>query len=732
MIQKISSGKSFYGLIEYNESKVRVGEAELLELHYIPEGSTLQETLEFVSGQNLACKKNTFHVSLSFPPDEHPTDETMLDIAHDFMEGMGYGEQPYGIYRHHDTDNDHIHIVSTRIDWQGKRIDDSYEKIKSNRLAAEIENKYGLKQINHGEKNKIKPSAVFEKTEIDTKIDKDNPKKHITNVIGTLLAENNITDMQNYSKLLSKYNVGIRQTELEGINYFLIDDEGNQTTPNIPASNISFKPTYKRLQQIFKTGTNKKTSIQKQLRPKFRWINDYEALSKESFEKFLIKNNLQIDYISNTGGVYGINFYDTKNKIFIKGSEIGCSWNMLKNKLNDTISFKVGEEKSYIERLYNKLQRNSNYYNESLFIENNDIEQLLINEINKSNNEQLIKKLKPFIKDIATQKNQELENIKTKEKERYNKRAEMVRSYMSLTTDIGATIIAYSFGYQIKENQLINEKENISIPVDIHNFKVPYKKLIEIPKDVKKAVKDIINALDQEKKELIPECLAFAPIDNFGAAVIHKTMLNADLLSLIAKQNYMQNNYDRLINKTESKQELIGELLYRGIKLNKIDNKNVELEFNNQTIIVEDKELVDTLKNLNIAKLNSYTNTDMKKLSEINRKEVMGEKSELQSTPISDNFENWIKDNFESFKTIKIKDTGSEITIIKEPKPNDSDYKHYNTVDIILGSLSHMRGSIFQSLLTMSGNQSKGTINTDLTEEELKELIKQLRGKLIK
>ncbi len=732
MIQKISSGKSFYGLIEYNESKVRVGEAELLELHYIPEGSTLQETLEFVAGQNPACKKNTFHVSLSFPPDEHPSDEIMLDIAHDFMEGMGYGEQPYGIYRHHDTDNDHIHIVSTRIDWQGKRIDDAYEKIKSNRLAAELEKKYGLKQVNHGEKNKIQPTVIYEKTKIDTTIDKDNPKKHITNVIGTILAENNVTDMQNYTRLLSKYNVGIRQTELEGINYFLIDDKGNQTTPNIPASNISFKPTYKRLQQIFKKGTDKKIEIQKRLRPKFRWINDYEALSKESFEKFLIKNNLQIDYVSNAGGIYGVNFYDTKNKIFIKGSEIGCSWNMFKNKLNDTISFKIGEERNCVERIYNKLQRNSNFYNESSFIENKDIEQLLTDEINKSNNEQLIKKLEPFIKDIATQKEQKLDSIKTKEKERYNKKAEMVRSYMSLTTDIGATIIAYSFGYQIKENQLINEKENISIPVDIHNFKIPYKKLIEIPKDVKKAVKDIINALDQEKKELIPECLAFAPTDNFGAAIIHKTMLNADLLSLIAKQNYMQNNYGRLTKKTESKQELIGELLYRGIRLNKINNNNVELEFDNQTIIVEDKELADTLTNLNTAKLNSYANIDMKKLSEINRKEVIGEKSELQPTPISDNYENWIKDNFETFRTFKIKDAGEETTITKEPKPNDNDYKHYNTADIILGSLSHLRGSIFQSLLAMSGSQSKGTINTDLTEEELKELIKQLRGKLIK
>lgn len=732
MIQKISSGKSFYGLIEYNESKVRAGEAELLELHYIPEGSTLQETLEFVAGQNPACKKNTFHVSLSFPPDEHPSDETMLDIAHDFMEGMGYGEQPYGIYRHHDTDNDHIHIVSTRVDWQGKRIDDAYEKIKSNRLAAELEKKYGLKQINHGEKNKVQPTAVYEKTEIDTTVDKDNPKKHITNVIGTILAENNVTDIQNYTRLLSKYNVGIRQTELEGINYFLIDNEGNQTTPNIPASNISFKPTYKRLQQIFKKGTDKKIEIQKRLRPKFRWINDYEALSKESFKKFLIKNNLQIDYVSNAGGIYGVNFYDTNNKIFIKGSEIGCSWNTLKNRLNDTISFKIGEERNYIKKLYNKLQRNSGFYNESSFIENNNIEQLLTDEINKANNKQLTKKLEPFIKDIATQKEQELDIIKNKEKERYNRRAEMVRSYMSLTTDIGATIIAYSFGYQIKENQLINEKENISIPVDIHNFKIPYKKLIEIPKDVKKAVKDIINALDQEKKELIPECLAFAPTDNFGAAVIHKTMLNADLLSLIAKQNYLQNNYDRLTKKTESKQELIGELLYRGIRLNKIDNNNVELEFDSQTIIIEDKELADALTNLNTAKLNSYANTDMKKLSEINRKEVIGEKSELQPTPISDNYEKWIKDNFETFRTFKIKDAGEETTIIKEPKPNDSDYKHYNPADIILGSLSHLRGGIFQSLLAMGGSQGRGTVNTDLTEEELKELIKQLRGKLIK
>lgn len=123
MIAKISSGKSFGGLVGYNEKNVASGSAELIGIENIASPNVIKETLEQVDSFNPICQKPTFHVSLSFPPNEMTLDNATLQaIANEFMQGLGYKDNPYAIYRYYDADNQHIHIVSTRIDWNGKRI----------------------------------------------------------------------------------------------------------------------------------------------------------------------------------------------------------------------------------------------------------------------------------------------------------------------------------------------------------------------------------------------------------------------------------------------------------------------------------------------------------------------------------------------------------------------------------------------------------------------------------
>jgi type IV secretory pathway VirD2 relaxase len=60
------------------------------------------------------------------------------------MERMGYGEQPYLVYRHEDTKHPHLHIVSVNVDSSGQKVDTDLYKLKSEKTRKELEIEFGL------------------------------------------------------------------------------------------------------------------------------------------------------------------------------------------------------------------------------------------------------------------------------------------------------------------------------------------------------------------------------------------------------------------------------------------------------------------------------------------------------------------------------------------------------------------------------------------------------------
>ena len=155
MISKILSGKSLAEAVEYNEQKVREGVAELIDISNIGSANYVKETLVKVSGYNRRCQKPVFHLSLSFPSDEKElSDNELSQIAKEFMTKFGFGEHPYAVYRHKDTSHPHIHIVSTRISWNGEYKNVHQEHRLTGKIAGEIEEKYGLIRVDRSKKKK--------------------------------------------------------------------------------------------------------------------------------------------------------------------------------------------------------------------------------------------------------------------------------------------------------------------------------------------------------------------------------------------------------------------------------------------------------------------------------------------------------------------------------------------------------------------------------------------------
>lgn len=152
MIVTILPSSTSFHAVDYNEHKVAMGVAELMEIRnfgYVGQMGdyTKEELVDYLqtySSLNARIRKPLFHVAFSCRGKEM-SHRQLLDFAHKYLKEMGYAEegQPLLVYAHHDTDNNHIHVVTSRVAPDGHKIDHNNERIRSqetiNRILGEDE-----------------------------------------------------------------------------------------------------------------------------------------------------------------------------------------------------------------------------------------------------------------------------------------------------------------------------------------------------------------------------------------------------------------------------------------------------------------------------------------------------------------------------------------------------------------------------------------------------------------
>ena len=121
MIAKISSSENLAGALGYNFKKVVSGDASVLlaeGLYANPGGGyTMEEVLSDMQAaipKKCRTKNVVFHCSLNPHPKEKLTDEDLTRIAQEYMEALGYGSQPYIVFKHHDIEREHIKMRISR------------------------------------------------------------------------------------------------------------------------------------------------------------------------------------------------------------------------------------------------------------------------------------------------------------------------------------------------------------------------------------------------------------------------------------------------------------------------------------------------------------------------------------------------------------------------------------------------------------------------------------------
>ena len=331
MIAKISSTENLGGAIGYNFKKVEKGEASILlaqGLYQNKEGTyTMAEVftdMQAVIPEKCRTKKMVFHCSLNPHPDEKLSNETLTQIAREYMETLGYGKQPYIVFKHNDIAREHIHIVSLRVDSEGKKINDKFEKRRSKQITDTLERKYNL----------IPSSKVSDKEEVETpKIDttQGNIKEQVASVLRMVLKHYRFCSLGELNAILSKYNLAVEEVKTEfrgkkydGLVYVPTDDKGGKISTPINASDIGRGMGYTAVQnRIQKSKKNVKPLIPTVRNKVLQTMRTSPNTEKELRQR-LEEQGLRVVIRKNESGrIYGITFIDDKAGIALNGSRLG-------------------------------------------------------------------------------------------------------------------------------------------------------------------------------------------------------------------------------------------------------------------------------------------------------------------------------------------------------------------------------------------------------------------------
>ena len=330
MIAKISATENLGGALGYNFKKVEKGEASILlaaELYQDREGRyTMAEVfadMQALIPEKCRTKKMVFHCSLNPHPDEKLSDETLTQIAKEYMEELGYGKQPYIVFKHNDIPREHIHIVSLRVDSKGRKINDRFEKRRSKQITDALERKYNL----------IPSSKVSEHAAETPKVDIDggNIKEQVASVLRMVLKHYCFCSLGELNAILSAYNLAVEEVKTEfrgrkydGLVYVPTDDKGDKVSSPIHASDIGRGVGYTAVQNRMQKSKQAIKPLISIIRYRVLQTMRTSPKTEEELRQRLEEQGLRVVIRKNESGrIYGSTFIDDEVGVALNGSRLG-------------------------------------------------------------------------------------------------------------------------------------------------------------------------------------------------------------------------------------------------------------------------------------------------------------------------------------------------------------------------------------------------------------------------
>jgi hypothetical protein len=315
---------------------MKEGKAECIYAHhFLKEANQLNyydklNRFQSLINLNKRAATNTIHISLNFGLEEKIEREKLVEIASVYMEKIGFDQQPYLVYQHLDAGHPHIHIVSTNIQKDGKRISlHNIGRNQSNAARKEIEAAYNLQKAETQEKPESQEIRPVNAQKLA--YGRSATKRGITNVLDTILPRYKYSSLAELNAVLKLYNLTADRGKEDGIIYQkrgliyrVLDENGNKIGVPIKASSIYNKPTLEFLEKRFRENEILKQEFKKNMKTSIDWVMIKPPKNLQAFKQALEKEKISLIVRQNENGViYGLTYIDHNTKSVFNGSDIG-------------------------------------------------------------------------------------------------------------------------------------------------------------------------------------------------------------------------------------------------------------------------------------------------------------------------------------------------------------------------------------------------------------------------
>lgn len=318
------------GVLDYHEEKVKqktgecIGAENFVKDH---DSLTYAEKLypfELRASYNDTVKKKMFHATLQFGAGTEVSNETMAAVGREYMQEMGMGDQPLLIYRHRDAGQEHLHLVSSNIDSEGKVIGISkYALLQSAVVAERLTAKYGLTS-----RELIAADIPEALKHLDQGLKVLYPV--INRILEEVVPQYRYTNLEELNAVLRLHRIeasrGKEHTltyRKQGLHYHPLNGDGHPVREYLPARRFPSRPTLANLEKRFAENQ----ALRERHRESLGVLIDYtlagKSLSLEAFRLALGKRKVSV--VTGEDGKSGrrIWYVDHGNKTVFEGSALG-------------------------------------------------------------------------------------------------------------------------------------------------------------------------------------------------------------------------------------------------------------------------------------------------------------------------------------------------------------------------------------------------------------------------